>query len=127
MTPGFFCIALLLGVALAYSPVAWAGYLWDDAMFVTTNPVIVGPIGLKEIWTTAAADVCPLTLTAFWLEHPWWGMMPLPYHMLNVLLHGASAIVLWRGFAELALAGRVVGCSLVGVPSGQRGIGGVDR
>ena len=41
---------------------------------LTANPCIVGPLGLKEIWTTSAADICPLTLTTFWVEHALWGL-----------------------------------------------------
>ena len=87
---------LLLAVFLVYLPVWWAGFIWDDDFVVTANPVIVGPLGLKEIWTTRAADICPLTLTTFWAEYRLWGLAPLPFHLVNILFHGASAIVLWR-------------------------------
>src|SRR5579863_8658675 len=78
-------LVLILAVMLTYTPVWWAGYILDDNLVVTANPVIVGPLGLKEIWTTSAADICPLTLTTFWIEHALWGLAPLPYHLVNVL------------------------------------------
>src|ERR1700761_2829477 len=52
-------LLLLLAVFLAYQPVWQAGFIWDDDGRVTANPCIVGPLGLKEIWTTSAADLCP--------------------------------------------------------------------
>jgi hypothetical protein len=105
-------LILFLAIILAYSPVWWAGYIWDDDLVVTTNPCIVGPLGLKEIWTTKAADICPLALTTFWVENKLWGLVPLPYHLVNVLLHGASAMVLWRVLLSLRIPGAWMGAAL---------------
>jgi len=105
-------LILILTVLLTYSPVWWAGYVWDDDLLITTNPCIVGPLGLKEIWTTNAADICPLTFTVFWLEHALWGLAPLPYHLVNVLLHGACAVVLWRVLRCLQVPGAWLGAAL---------------
>jgi hypothetical protein len=87
-------LMLILFVILAYTPVWKAGFVWDDDPILTANRCIVGPLGLKEIWTTSAADICPLRLTTFWVEHALWGLNPLPYHLLNVVLHGLSAVLL---------------------------------
>jgi len=105
-------LILVLAVIIMYSPVWWAGYIWDDDMVVTGNPVVIGPLGLKEIWTTAAADICPLSLTTFWIEHKLWGLNPLPYHLVNVLLHGVSAVLLWRVLRHLKIAGAWLGAAL---------------
>jgi len=105
-------LILLLAVIVAYSPVWWAAYIWDDDLVLTGNPVIIGPQGLKEIWTTAAADICPLTITTFWVEHALWGLAPLPYHLVNVALHGASALLLWRVLRELKIPGAWLGAAL---------------
>jgi hypothetical protein len=85
-------LILMLSVILSYAPVWKAGFVWDDNTILTTNPCIVGPLGLKEIWATSAADICPLTLTIFWVEHALWGLNPLPYHLVNVLMQGLSAV-----------------------------------
>ena len=58
-------LILMLAVILAYTPLWKAGFVWDDETILTSNPCVVGPLGLKEIWTTPAADICPLTLTTF--------------------------------------------------------------
>jgi tetratricopeptide (TPR) repeat protein len=103
---------LIVAVALVYAPILWAGFLWDDATVVTANPVIVGPPGLWEIWTTQAADICPLTLTAFWAEYRIWGPAPLPYHLVNILEHAASAVVLWRVLVALRIPGPWLGAAI---------------
>ena len=96
-------LALLALVLVAYLPVWRAGFTWDDDMFVSANPCIVGPLGLKEIWTTSAARFYPLVLTTFWFEHALWKLAPLPYHLVNLLLHATCAIVLWRILRRLAV------------------------
>jgi len=108
----FLGLILILAVILAYQPVWYAGYIWDDDHHLTANPVIVGPLGLKEIWTTQAALICPLVLTTFWVEHALWGLAPLPYHLVNVFLHGACAVLLWRVLQRLQLPGAWLGAAL---------------
>jgi len=103
---------LVVAVFLAYQPVWKAGFIWDDDDHLTANPCIVGPLGLKEIWTTRAARICPLVFTTFWVEHVLWGLHPLPYHLVNVLLHGASAVVLWRALRSLRVPGAWLGAAL---------------
>ncbi len=105
-------LILILSVILTYTPVWQAGFIWDDDAHLTANPCIVGPLGLKEIWTTSAADICPLTLTTFWVEHALWGLGPLPYHLVNVLMHGACAVLLWRVLRSLRVQGAWLGAAL---------------
>jgi protein O-mannosyl-transferase len=108
----FWGLMLMLAVILVYAPVWKAGFVWDDESILTANPVIVGPLGLKEIWTTSAADICPLTLTTFWAEHALWGLNALPYHLVNILLHGTCAILLWRVLRSLRVRGAWLGAAL---------------
>jgi hypothetical protein len=103
---------LLLAVVLTYQPIWYAGFVWDDASHLTANPCIVGPLGLKEIWTTSAALICSLVLTVFWLEHAVGGLAPLPYHLVNVLEHGLGAILLWRILRKLRVLGAWLGAAL---------------
>jgi hypothetical protein len=101
-----------LVVVLVYLPVWNAGFIWDDPLVVTANPVIVGPLGLGDIWTTRLADICPFTLTTFWLEHALWGLAPAPYHVVNILFHAGGAIVLWRVLRRLLVPGAWLGAAL---------------
>jgi hypothetical protein len=108
----FWGLILILLVLLAYTPVWNAGFVWDDGVMLTANPCIVGPLGLKEIWTTSAADICPLVITTFWVEHALWGLAPLPYHLANIVMHGACAVALWRVLRSLRVPGAWLGAAL---------------
>jgi hypothetical protein len=108
----FWGLTLILFVILAYAPIWHAGFIWDDDIILTANPCIVGPLGLKEIWTTSAADICPLALTTFWVEHALWGLAPLPFHLVNVLMHGACAVLLWQVLRSLRIQGAWLGAAL---------------
>ena len=105
-------LILILAVVLTYQPVWRAGFIWDDAEVVTGNPSVAGPLGLASIWTTSAADICPLTITTFWAEHALWGLTPLPYHLATVLMHALGAVVLWRVLRLLGMPGAWVGAAL---------------
>ena len=105
-------LIMVLAVILVYLPVWHAGFIWDDDIHVTANPCVVGPLGLKEIWTTNAADIYPLTLTIFGLEHALWGLAPMPFHLVNVFQHAACAALLWRVLRSLRVPGAWLGAAL---------------
>lgn len=97
---------------VAYLPALKAGYLWDDDTHLTRNPCIVGPKGLLDIWTSTEAQICPLVFTTFWFLKSFFGLNPLPYHLANILFHGASAMVLWRVLQRLKIPGAWFGAAL---------------
>jgi protein O-mannosyl-transferase len=108
----FWALVLIAFVFIAYSQVFRAGFIWDDESHLTRNLCVVGPLGLKEIWTSTQAVYYPLVLTTFWVLHKVVGLNPLPYHLLNVLLHTASAILLWRLLQLLQVRGAWLGAAL---------------
>jgi hypothetical protein len=105
-------LLLFAFVFIAYLQVLHAGFIWDDESHLTRNPAVIGPLGLKEIWTTTQAVYYPLVLTTFWALHKLVGLNPLPYHLLNVLLHAGSAILLWRVLRLLQIRGAWLGAAL---------------
>jgi len=90
-------LALLLVIVtlLAYLP-AWNGTpIWDDDAHLT-KPELRSLEGLGRIWTQPGAtqQYYPLAHTVFWVEHQLWGDWPAGYHLLNILLHCVSALLL---------------------------------
>src|SRR5215472_4254382 len=108
----FWALLLVAFVFIAYAHVFRADFIWDDESHLTRNPCVIGPLGLKEIWTTAQAVYYPLVLTTFWTLHKFIGLHPFPYHLLNVLLHAASAVLLWRILQLLKIRGAWLGAAL---------------
>src|SRR5947207_2999765 len=108
--------ALFLMTLVAYAPALRGGFVWDDDAYVTDNLALRSFDGLRTIWLgilpdpqVYAAQVVPqyypMTLTSFWLEFRIWGASAAGYHVVNVLLHATSALLLWVILRKLAVPG----------------------
>ena len=104
--------AIVLLTLLAYLPALSAGFIWDDDAHLTRNPCVVGPLGFKEIWTTPAARICPLVASSFRVQYAIWGLNPLPFHLVTILMHAGAAVVLWQVLARLKVPGAWLGAAL---------------
>ena len=92
--------------ALAYQP-AWNGKpIWDDDIHITI-PALRSLHGLARIWTdpAAAPQYYPILHTVFWIEYKLWGAWPLPYHLVNIVLHAVTALLLLRILQRLEVPG----------------------
>src|SRR4029450_5427971 len=47
----------------------------------------------------------PMVFSMFWIEYRLWDLNPLGYHLVNVLLHGIGAVLLWFVLRRLAVPG----------------------
>jgi protein O-mannosyl-transferase len=101
-------MALLIAAAvlIAYWPALDGYFLWDDDAHVT-RPDLRTLSGLGRIWFDVGAtqQYYPLLHSAFWLEHRLWGNAPAGYHLVNVLLHATSAVLLLRILRLLRVPG----------------------
>jgi tetratricopeptide (TPR) repeat protein len=100
-------LALVVAVVVAYLPALGAGFVWNDDTYVTENPTLDGAEGLRLIWADPRANeqYYPLVFTSFWAEKRLWGLRPFGYHLVNVLLHAGSALLLWWFLRRLGLPG----------------------
>ena len=105
-------LALGLLIVAAYLRAMGGEFLWDDDAHITANAVIVGPLGLKEIWTTSAANYFPLVLTNFWFQHALWGLNPVGYHIVTLAFHVGAALLLWRVLVTMRVPGAWLGAAL---------------
>src|SRR6266480_1152781 len=103
----FFCLILAVVTMLAYQPAWNGGFIWDDDEYVTNNELLTAPDGLRRIWFSldAPSQYFPLVYTTFRIEHALWGLDPFGYHCVNLLLHIANALLVWRLLARLKVPG----------------------
>src|SRR5213592_243181 len=81
---------------------------WDDKDNFLDNPHYrgLGWTHLRWMWTTHLGHYIPLTWMTLGLDYLLWGMNPVGYHLTNLLLHAANAVVFFfvvRRLLTLAL------------------------
>jgi tetratricopeptide (TPR) repeat protein len=87
---------LVLVTFVAYQPVWHAGFIWDDDDHLTANPAMSSAHGLRRIWSSLAVSrYYPLTLTTFWVQRRFWGLNPMPYHLVNIALHAINGMLVF--------------------------------
>src|SRR5881628_1507446 len=81
---------------------------WDDAENFLDNPHYrgLGWTHLRWMWTTHLGHYIPLTWMTLGLDYLLWGMNPVGYHLTNLLLHAANAVVFF--FVVRRLLARVL-------------------
>lgn len=101
-------------VLLAYVPAIRAGYVWDDDAYVTGNTALRSLAGLKGIWFTPGTtpQYYPLVHTTFWLEYRLWGLHPMGFHLVNILIHSANALLFWWLLRWLRVPGALFAASV---------------
>ncbi len=114
-------LALCLLVAVSYFPATTAGFIWDDRAITETKPV-QHLSGLLQIWFDPHSlkqyegHYWPVLYTTFWLEHKLWGFdAATGYHIVNLLLHSAVTLLLWRLLRRLAVPGAWVAAAVFAV------------
>src|SRR5215831_15934429 len=102
-----FAMLLSLATIFVYLPAWNGGFVWDDDFYITKNRLLTAPDGLRRIWFSleSPSQYFPLTYTSFRIERTLWGLKPTGYHWVNILLHTANALLLWRLLAELRVPG----------------------
>lgn len=107
--------ALLLVVAtiLCYVPSLPGEFIWDDDMNVTQNETLRDLEGLGELWIPQnTPQYYPLTFSVFWLQFQLWGLAPLGYHLVNLLLHALNALLVWKLLARIGARGAGLAAAL---------------
>jgi protein O-mannosyl-transferase len=90
---------------LAYSSVFSAGFIWDDDDYVINNQHLRSLYGLFNIWFDPGAtpQYYPMVFTLLWVQFHLWGLNPVNYHLVNILLHIVNALLLWLCLRRLKL------------------------
>jgi hypothetical protein len=106
--------ALVVVLFLVYRPALRGAFVWDDLDFVVDTSWFDAPDGLRQIWLdpSSTSQYYPLTYSSHWLENRVFGRETTGYHLVNVLLHAANALLLWRVLRRLAVPGALLAAAL---------------
>src|SRR5437867_4203422 len=95
---GFWLVPALIALVTfaAFLPVLQNQFVdWDDQRNFLDNHHYRGLrwTHLRWMWTTHLGHYIPLTWMTLGLDYLLWGMNPVGYHLTNLLLHAANAVV----------------------------------
>lgn len=94
-------------VAAVYWPTLFNGYVSDDEVYVRGIEGLRSMGGLRDIWLRIGAipQYYPLVHTSFWIEYRLWGIEPMGFHAMNLALHAAVSVLVWRLLIRLRVPG----------------------
>jgi tetratricopeptide (TPR) repeat protein len=115
--PWLWAAALVLLVGLVYWPTLANGFIWDDDQYVEANVALRTVQGLHDMWLKwgTIPQYYPLVHTTFWIEYHLWGLVPAGYHAVNMILHAAAVVLLWRVLVRLAVPGAWLAAAIYAV------------
>ena len=97
---------IVAAVFLVYLPSMSGGFIFDDNHLLTDNEIIKDSDGLYRFWCTTDAEAYwPVTYTTLWIEWRLWGMNSTGYHITNLILHVAEALLIWAILRKLYIPG----------------------
>ena len=88
-----------------YSPAFYGDWIWDDAMYISQNPLLNDPARLWKAWFQPGSfiEYYPIEETVQWVQWQLWGNNTFGYHLTNVCLHLLSAFLVWRLLSKFGL------------------------
>ena len=105
-TEALIALALVILVVAVYAPVRHFDFVQlDDPSYVTENPPVQGGLtldGLAWAFTTGhSANWHPLTWISHMADVSMFGMASGPHHLVNLVLHAASTLLLFGVFTRM--------------------------
>ncbi|MEP7014739.1 MAG: tetratricopeptide repeat protein [Verrucomicrobiota bacterium] len=89
---------VLFGLALLiYGFGVSRGFVFDDLMYISENPLLRRADAFRIYWFTSEAfNYYPLFWSLLRLQWLLWGDHPLGYHLVSLLVHCVNAVLVWR-------------------------------
>src|SRR5438874_4074357 len=102
-----FVVRLVFITLLTYRPVWHGTPLMDDQTYLIAKSELRSVSGLVSLWIEpqTTKQYHPLVNTVFWIGNRLWGNAMLGYHLVNIVLHTVSALLLWKILRRLEMAG----------------------
>jgi len=85
-------LLIALGAGI-YSNILRSPFVFDDLSSIVENPAIRRPDAWRAAWTYSPTRVLPVF--SFILNHRFGGYRVVGYHVVNVAVHVAAALILW--------------------------------
>lgn len=90
-------------VLAVYADALGGAFLWDDLHLVVANPLIKRWQDWPRLFASdlfpppiASGYYRPLQALSYGLDYRLWGLAPFGFHLTNVLLHAATAVLFFR-------------------------------
>ena len=114
---GLWGAILVLLVTIVYLPTLDNGFVLLDGYDVQRNPAVQSLEGLANIWFKfdTVEQYYPLAYSTNWVEYHLWGTEARGYHVFNLLLHAAAAVLVWRLLLRLAVPGAWLAAAIFAV------------
>jgi tetratricopeptide (TPR) repeat protein len=95
-----FITPILAGILLItffiYLPVSKGEFVWDDYVYVQNNPMIY-TFDLSQIFSKyVLGNYHPITMLVLSIEYYFFGFNVMGYHLVNVLIHLANTMLVYR-------------------------------
>jgi Flp pilus assembly protein TadD len=120
-------LLLVAAVLAANLNVLFSGFVWDDNAIILANPLIRHFHSLPALFSTTFLDSYyrPITLLSFAAEYALWGTRPFGFHLTNLMLHAANALLVLFLIQRLTGSGRAafVASLLFATHPAQKGVG----
>jgi protein O-mannosyl-transferase len=110
MRPWLYPALLVLAAFVSFSPALLAGFVYDDHFEIEGNPYIkdfshLKTLLTKETWYfspgTNSNNYRPVHMLTYLLVHSFFGLSPLAFHIMHLLLNIGCVLFLWRIFLKL--------------------------
>ena len=106
------CFVLIFAAGvIVYIPAMSGAFVWDDEPWISGNPLVRAENqnvwqALAAIWSgSEGVDYYPLTTTLHWIEWQLFGANPAAFHIINILLHAANSVLVWRVLKAIGVPG----------------------
>jgi protein O-mannosyl-transferase len=109
-------LAILCVAAFVYPTINGAFLPGDDAT-VKNNTFLYFGEGFRTIWGAPQRlpQVSPVSYSVYWFEHFFFAGRPRGYHVISIVLHACSAVMLWMLLRRLELPGAWLGAALFAI------------
>lgn len=96
--PRFAKLTLFLMALVTYGVTLGNGFVWDDSYIIVNNPATRSLASIQDL--LFSPDVVkpyyrPLNRVSYVLDHFLFGMNPIGFHAVNVLLHAANGVLVF--------------------------------